>query len=580
LAQSSAFQPVIDKESASVMPAASELTPIFVTGIGRSGTSALLKSLLSHRQVLRPKVLGEAPFIGHFTAFLEAYENDPGNGSYHTKNYKISEPERLAAFRRLIEQLHVVPEDPRQRGDETVRYWPVKAFTRQEHFAKFKQLYPSPKILYIIRNGLEVVNSTRRYHGFKHLSFKAICKRWAGSITTNAFLEAEPSCAVILHHELIAEPAATMRKAFARIGIDHDDGPGEFLASNVFNSSFSETNDDEQVKDLFASRAAAWESWTEAEQATFIRICGAKMQERGFALPARREIVRKVAAKSPAVEPPKLVAPPRLAKVPGDTARKAPGDTTTAVARLTRFMTPREINYCTHLSFANKLLYAETPKVACSQIKYALQKAEHLRAGRPAPAFDRKTVHVRASSPLPQIIRLGEAEAEAALFGPDIFRFCFVRNPYTRALSAYRSKIERNLRPKTFILASISGTSPDEITDLTTFVTFREFLEVVAATPSIDMDIHWRPQVDQLFIGEIKYDLIGRFETLATDFEVVRQRLFADLPVGLESPHNRTGASEQVGKYFDRDCERLVREIYKRDFEVFDYNSESLPAAA
>jgi len=38
-------------------------SPLIISGIGRSGTSALLKALANHSEVFRAEKIGEAPFV-------------------------------------------------------------------------------------------------------------------------------------------------------------------------------------------------------------------------------------------------------------------------------------------------------------------------------------------------------------------------------------------------------------------------------------------------------------------------------------------------------------------------------------
>jgi len=47
--------------------------PLFVSGIGRSGTSAVISSLAKHKSVVEPHRIGEAPIVGHFINFLIDY---------------------------------------------------------------------------------------------------------------------------------------------------------------------------------------------------------------------------------------------------------------------------------------------------------------------------------------------------------------------------------------------------------------------------------------------------------------------------------------------------------------------------
>jgi len=80
-------------------------TPIFISGIGRSGTSAVIKSIAEHKDVLKPEKIGEAPFVAHFINFLKEYEDKSSDREYHLKNYRLEKAERATEYSRLLSTL-------------------------------------------------------------------------------------------------------------------------------------------------------------------------------------------------------------------------------------------------------------------------------------------------------------------------------------------------------------------------------------------------------------------------------------------------------------------------------------------
>ena len=72
--------------------------PIFVSGIGRSGTSAVISSLARHAEVVEPNRIGEAPFVSAFLRFLQDYEDKSPHREYNLANYQLAPPERADAF--------------------------------------------------------------------------------------------------------------------------------------------------------------------------------------------------------------------------------------------------------------------------------------------------------------------------------------------------------------------------------------------------------------------------------------------------------------------------------------------------
>ncbi len=157
----------------------------------------------------------------------------------------------------------------------------------------------------------------------------------------------------------------------------------------------------------------------------------------------------------------------------------------------------------------------------------------------------------------------------------DYFKFSFVRNPWARLVSEYKW---RGYHKKW---------------------SFKNWLN--DAFPEPGWTDNWRhvmPQYDYLFDleGNCLVDFIGRFENLKGDFNLVRERIGAQLP---ELPHAnksfkkgqvfellqftqqlwlRLKSKEQFHKsyldYYDRQTWALVAERYRKDIETFDYTNQ------
>ena len=95
-----------------------------------------------------------------------------------------------------------------------------------------------------------------------------------------------------------------------------------------------------------------------------------------------------------------------------------------------------DFKHATNFSLKYRYFYAETPKVGCSTIKGLLIQAEH---GQVIQYPDMDYIHHREFSPLLNAQQL--VDTVAFLEDPGVTRFCFVRNPYTRLLSAWLDKI-------------------------------------------------------------------------------------------------------------------------------------------
>ncbi|MEM7195142.1 MAG: sulfotransferase family 2 domain-containing protein [Pseudomonadota bacterium] len=125
------------------------------------------------------------------------------------------------------------------------------------------------------------------------------------------------------------------------------------------------------------------------------------------------------------------------------------------------------------------------------------------------------------------------------------FKFCFVRNPWARAVSEVNS---RHVRYK--------GD------------TVQEQLRTINAISSYGN--HIRPQVD--FIDnrfDLEMDYIGRYETLVSDFQTVCERLDMELPVAL--PHRNASFGGDYRQYYDDELQEMIACKYREDIVRFDY---------
>lgn len=242
-------------------------------------------------------------------------------------------------------------------------------------------------------------------------------------------------------------------------------------------------------------------------------------------------------------------------------------------------MPKKELEYSIHISVKSSYIYVETPKVACSTIKKKLQEIEASLEGITLPENRPPSdIHKKALSPLLSPSDVGFEKFCEMLDDDSVIKFCFVRNPYTRTLSAFLNKIDR---PKTINrqqrkIKRILGLDIDKK------ITFKQFLDAISNSTSFDMDPHWRIQSNQLFWSCINYDFIGYFENLTQDFNQILKQIYPKLIDETNlldvktSPHNATNANDKLVKFYNDENKNLVQTIYQKDFLNFNY-STALP---
>ena len=238
-----------------------------------------------------------------------------------------------------------------------------------------------------------------------------------------------------------------------------------------------------------------------------------------------------------------------------------------SVGHICRYVPTWDLQYLTHISLKNNYMYIETPKVACSSIKRTLQSLEYENPDYQHADF--VDVHKRDFSPLLQPSQV--EDFSSLIEKKDMYKFCFVRNPYSRLLSAYLDKIRGGKEQKMAVLLQTGR----DMTDYEADIPFHEFVDAVCDQPFSSMDIHWRPQYYQTFQDTIKYDFIGKFESFSDDFQKAIKHIAGDEQSTTQylksEARHATNASNVLSKFYGVRLRRKVYKKYKIDFEVFGY---------
>ncbi len=542
-------------------------TPVFISGIGRSGTSAVIKSIAEHHEVVKPDRVGEAPFIGHFVKFLHDYEDVSSAREYNLKNYQLCEKQRAEEFSRLLAMLQYGTDISQDHVGGN--HWVAKVSLPEHHFRKAQAVLGDVKIIYVMRNGIEVVNSAKSFHGFADLSFEQLCTRWVENIEQCRYVHTDPNCAVVRHDKLVSDPHAVYEAIFEKLGMASDSGPADFISTNLFNSSFDKTSELESTVSVFNERLKCWDDWTDEEQQIFKTICDEKMVEYKFERPycdSPNKLSDLVVNDDAQVMNVSTVS--NIDSI-GELNKEQEVALSEVKNSIANSMRDSQFNYYANPSDKYDYLFIENPKVASTTLLRKLQSAE-LDPGGTLP----EDIHNRDSSPISRFLKLSDREQWDMFFSENIFRFTFVRNPYSRLLSAYLSKIDKSLRAKAEILAVIQGKDASEVTDLSPTVSFEEFVDVVCGQNTLEMNAHWKPQVDQVLFGSINYDFIGCFENLLSDYNCVSEKLFGVREPELGQSKNWTGSSSKISTYYNSILQKKVLDCFETDFEKFGYSED------
>lgn len=228
-----------------------------------------------------------------------------------------------------------------------------------------------------------------------------------------------------------------------------------------------------------------------------------------------------------------------------------------------------------------KCLCMTTPKVACTTVKVTLY---HL-AGKPVPA---QPDDVHGLDVGLFVGKYSTEEIVEILTSPEWVRFCFVRNPYDRLLSAYKSKIANrgDIQYSWLQNAILEEFSyPDWDGRRSVRVTFADFVHFLSDLggkvryefkPDAIFDGHFNAQTRILRQDLIEYDLTGRFENFEVDFKAILRRLGApEETVALVSERRNVSPHVPLNVAYTRELAALTYDLYRDDFEAFEYDRDS-----
>lgn len=211
-----------------------------------------------------------------------------------------------------------------------------------------------------------------------------------------------------------------------------------------------------------------------------------------------------------------------------------------------------------------RAIYILVPKVACTSFKTAFARLLGLSLEKAHGDPHR----VWYPSPVP-------IESLQRYLYPGFFRFAFVRNPWGRLVSCYRDKIRNEVDGYTHF--TIRPGVANCLARFDVFVAnmpFDDFVAAVASIPDSKADEHFRSQHTFLTNrrGELTADFVGRYERLADDFDIVRQR--TGLP-DIELPRLQAArTAARYAAYYTPKTREIVADRFRKDIEMFGYEFE------
>jgi hypothetical protein len=147
-------------------------------------------------------------------------------------------------------------------------------------------LYPGSKFIYILRNGIDVVQSRTQFPAFREQSFEQHCDFWVQAARKFDYLRRWDRCLEVRQEQLLDAPEAVFSRICRHLGIaDHAD-PAKFVRTTLVHSRGDEsTKSNVDARKALTERASSHDTWTHGQRSTFRRICGEYMGKLGYEIP-------------------------------------------------------------------------------------------------------------------------------------------------------------------------------------------------------------------------------------------------------------------------------------------------------
>ncbi|MEE9388478.1 MAG: sulfotransferase family protein [Paracoccaceae bacterium] len=241
----------------------------------------------------------------------------------------------------------------------------------------------------------------------------------------------------------------------------------------------------------------------------------------------------------------------------------------------------------TWMTESQSTVYRVVPKCACSTIGQIMYYSDH------GEFFD-GDIHDADHGIHKWAMQDSQKLIETNVQNHNSYTFTCVRNPYTRILSSFFDKIcgiqrngkryRGNLVP---LLIQKYGIEVEG--DFDQIKSFRRFLlfarDTVKWRKPMDPDLHWSAMaghVSTLIVNGGTYDNIvftekfdEGMQSVLDKIEVANQVDLSKIPRFNESEGHGPKRAHPVEDYFDDLSLHLVREMYKRDFDLFKYDMDA-----
>jgi len=253
------------------------IPPLIVSGVGRSGTTALRMSLGIHSDIAYNR--------SENNIIMDILETGLHNCTYHSRkaSMQMSQGKYDKVFRNLL--LNVLYPRPPLTISPPKR-WMASSDINPRLVGYLPQLFPNVRIVYLVRNGIEVVSSRMVFEGFKEQPFEWQCEVWAKAEEMVRWGVEQDNFYLIRHDSLLDRESIShvFTDLWTWLGLKNDPRCADALSTETYHPTKFPSEGSDTTMDL-RRRKSRWEFWTDEQRDIFTNTCASAMRYFGYPIP-------------------------------------------------------------------------------------------------------------------------------------------------------------------------------------------------------------------------------------------------------------------------------------------------------
>ena len=262
---------------------------LFISGVGRSGTTALRNSIGTHPEVYyngkENNIVQDLIAVSHQNITMES----------RRFALTVSPATYYGSFEDLILQI-IWPEKKRRKARTLVAAVNLEPYLIET----LRHVFQDCQVVCLVRNGIGVISSRMKYRSFQDGKFAEHCHVWLRSSRMAQWAKENPKLGRVVRQEWFSDEdrvAQEFSELFEWAEMTSSSLPAENILTRRYHPTDAEKHDSKESceeygrldegerKSFESNRLDRWKNWTRQQQDYFVETCGEAMKDLGYPIP-------------------------------------------------------------------------------------------------------------------------------------------------------------------------------------------------------------------------------------------------------------------------------------------------------